>query len=67
MQGDSGGPLTYREGDQHTLIGVTSTVSRDGVIGKCGDTTMFARITTVMDWILEVMEPAFENTMCSYE
>ena len=66
MQGDSGGPLTYREGEQHTLIGVTSTVSKDGVIGKCGDRTMFARITRVMDWIMEVMEPAFENTMCTY-
>ena len=59
--------LQGREGEQHTLIGVTSTVSKDGVIGKCGDRTMFARITRVMDWILEVMEPAFENTMCNYE
>ena len=51
MQGDSGGPLTYKQGDQHILIGVTShgTGPNEG----CGATSNFARISHYRKWIDE--------------
>ena len=72
MQGDSGGPLTFKQGDQHVLIGTvsTGTADADNIDSvKCGETTMFARITHHLDWIIEVMRPAFDDDLifCAME
>ena len=54
-QGDSGGPFTYKQNDQHVLIGVTSwgrgASSKPGT--TCGDSSMFLRISHVRSWIDE--------------
>ena len=47
-QGDSGGPLTYKAGDQHVLIGVTSFGDGCGGEGVYG---VFARVSHYMGWI----------------
>ena len=45
LQSDSGGPLTYKQGDQHVLIGDVS-----GGLGA-GDTHFYARISFLREWI----------------
>ena len=47
-QGDSGGPLTYKAGDQHVLIGVTSFGDGCGGEGVYG---VFSRVTNYLGWI----------------
>ena len=72
LQGDSGGPLTFKRGGyQHVLIGTASTGNLDADnigMAKCGETTMFARITSHLDWIIEVMTPSFiDSIFCALE
>ena len=62
MQGDSGGPLTYKQGDQHILIGVTShgTGPNEG----CGATSNFARISLYRKWIDENIDTNNDSEYC---
>jgi len=51
-QGDSGGPLVYIDGNQHTLVGLTSWGE------GCGDKGIpaaYARVSMGMDWISTVV------------
>lgn len=49
---DSGGPLTYNENGRSYLIGVVSWGHPDGC-AKPGYPGVYARVTTVLDWIQE--------------
>ena len=58
-QGDSGGPFTYKENDQHVLIGVTSWGQGPGWAGlTCGESSVFARISHLRLWIEENLKDA---------
>ena len=50
VQGDSGGPVTYKQGDQHLLVGVMSQVD-PGLTDICGKGSYFCRVAHVRDWI----------------
>ena len=63
MQGDSGGPLTYKQDDQHILVGVTSFLSNGEVGGGCyGHKEYFVRISEVRQWIDAALKDA---TFCA--
>ncbi|KAJ2950054.1 hypothetical protein O0L34_g11393 [Tuta absoluta] len=52
-QGDSGGPLVTSAGGREVLIGVSSFVAYDGC--ELGHPSVFARVTSFRDWILQWM------------
>ena len=65
IQGDSGGPFTYKQGDQHILIGVDSFASGPPVDiqninlvqfashhkKNCGKDTGFCKVSEVREWL----------------
>ena len=61
---DSGGPFTYKQGDQHVLIGVTSSVLGNTVQylengGKnCGIGGKFVRVSYYRKWINRIIGKA---------
>ncbi|XP_013782776.2 chymotrypsin-like elastase family member 2A [Limulus polyphemus] len=58
--GDSGGPLSCKFGDHWEVLGVASYVTRNNMIsGLCGvknGPSGYARISTHIDWINDIME-----------
>ena len=54
LQGDSGGPGTYKQKDQHILVGVVSFSS--GLTECGGNITFFGRISHIRQWIDETIE-----------
>ena len=54
LQGDSGGPGTYKQKDQHILVGVVSFSS--GLLECGGNITFFGRISHIRQWIDETIE-----------
>ena len=73
-QGDSGGPFTFKQGDQHILIGVITSATGQGesrpkpgsfggqiIKNKCGGKTGFAKVSGVRDWIDKILSGA---TIC---
>ena len=61
---DSGGPFTYKQGDQHVLIGVTSSVLGNTVQylensgKKCGIGGKFVRVSYYRKWINRIIGKA---------
>ena len=54
LQGDSGGPGTYKQKDQHILVGVVSFSSG---LSECGgNITFFGRISYIRQWIDKTIE-----------
>ena len=54
LQGDSGGPGTYKQKDQHILVGVVSFSSG---LSECGgNITFFGRISHIRQWIDKTIE-----------
>ena len=53
-RGDSGGPLTYKSGNQHVLIGATSTGPKH--CGVDDAFIVFSRISQFREWIEGKME-----------
>ena len=62
MQGDSGGPLTFKQDDQHILVGVTSFGSNGEFSGCYGDKEYFVRVSEVRQWIDAALKDA---TFCA--
>ena len=64
FQYDSGGPFTYKQGDQHVLIGVTSSVLATTVEylenggKKCGVGGKFVRVSYYRKWINRIIGKA---------
>ena len=74
VKGDSGGPITYKQGNQHILIGVITSATGQGetygkpnsfgshaIKNKCGGKTGFAKVSGVRDWIDQILSGA---TIC---
>ena len=61
---DSGGPFTYKQGDQHVLIGVTSSVLGNTLQylensgKKCGIGGKFVRVSYYRKWINRIIGKA---------
>lgn len=51
--GDSGGPLVHKDGNNTTLIGITSFGYIYGCGCEVGWPGIFTRITSYLDWIEE--------------
>ena len=68
LQGDSGGPLTYKQGNQHVLIGVLTSATGKGFTPgnaymppqekECGDKTGFCVVSAVRDWVDTILGDA---------
>ena len=57
--------MTYKQGDQHILIGVTSHgTGPDPPRKKCGTTSNFARISHYRKWIDENIDTNNESEYC---
>ena len=57
LKGDGGGPNTYKQGDQHILVGITSSQATSDQ-GDCGNISKMVRLAYVRPWIDEVIGAA---------